>query len=128
MSSVKNRERGFSSCHKHRKKKKFWVFMRNWTLDLQIPPSGALQLSHRLHEWGPVWSSCITCALHTARISNVNSIMFLFFFERVLIGKDEKTFHKTYFKFSVPQVNKDSGYSMFWKILSKEKRDWSNIS
>lgn len=38
------------------------------------------------------------------------------------LAKTKKTFHKTYFKFSVPQVNKHSGYSMFWKILSKEKR------
>ena len=42
--------------------------------------------------------------------------------KRLPIGKNKKNFHKTYFKFSVPQVNKHSGYSMFWKILSKEKR------
>ena len=37
----------FSSCHERGTKKKFWVPVRNGTLDLWIPHSDALSLSHR---------------------------------------------------------------------------------
>ena len=42
---LNDEERCFLSCHKHGTKKKFWVPMRNWTSDLQIPHCDALPLS-----------------------------------------------------------------------------------
>ena len=58
----KERERCFSSCHEHGTKKKICVSMRNRTLDLRIPRSDALPLSHRDS---------------TAGISNVDGVMFV---------------------------------------------------
>ena len=59
-------------------KKKFWVPMRNRTSDLWISHSDALPLSHRDSMVSEVcYKVHMTCTLHTARISNVNSIMFV---------------------------------------------------
>ena len=67
-----------SSCHKHGTKKKFWVPMRNRTSDLRIPRSDALPLSHRDSTVSEVYYEVhMTRVLHTARISNVDSVMFL---------------------------------------------------
>ena len=52
--------------------------MRNQTSDLWIPHSDALPLSHRDSMVSEVcYEVHMTHALHTARISNVNSIMFV---------------------------------------------------
>ena len=54
---------------------KFWVPMMNWTPDLWIPRSDALPLSHSN---STVSKGCykihMTSILHTARISNVDSV------------------------------------------------------
>ena len=57
--------------------------MRNRPLDLRIPRSDALPLSHRdagYGEQGPSRSSYITSVLYAARISNVDNVMSMFFF------------------------------------------------
>ena len=75
---LRNKERCFSSCHKCGTNKTFWVPMRNWTSDLQMPHSDALPLSHRDSTVNEVYYEVhITCILHTARISNVNRVMFV---------------------------------------------------
>ena len=52
--------------------------MRNRTSDLWIPHSDTLPLSHRDSMVSKVcYEVHMTRALHTARISNVNSIMFV---------------------------------------------------
>ena len=52
--------------------------MRNRTSDLWISHSDALPLSHRDSTVSKVYYEVhMTRALHTARISNVNSIMFV---------------------------------------------------
>ena len=52
--------------------------MRNRTLDHQIPHSDALPLSHRDSMVSEVYYEVqMTCVLHTARISNVDSVMFV---------------------------------------------------
>ena len=52
--------------------------MRNRTSDLRIPHSDALPLSHRDSSVSKVYYEVrMTRVLHTARISNVNSVMFL---------------------------------------------------
>ena len=54
------------------------VPMRNRTSDLQIPSSDALPLSHRDSMVSEVYHKVhMTCVQHTARISNVNSVMFV---------------------------------------------------
>ena len=74
----RNGERCFSSCQEYGAKKKFWVPMRNQTSDLRIPRFDAPPLSH--------WDSTVSevfyevhmkRVLHTARISNVDSVMFV---------------------------------------------------
>ena len=59
--------------------KKRWVLrMRNQTSDLWIPPSNALPLSHRDSTVSEVFYKVhMTCILHTSRISNVDSVMFV---------------------------------------------------
>ena len=52
--------------------------MRNGTLDLQIPCSDALALSHRDSTVSKVYYKVhMTSVLHTARISNFDSVMFV---------------------------------------------------
>ena len=52
--------------------------MRNRTSDLRIPRSDALTLSHRDSTVSKVYYEIhITRVLHTARISNVDSVMFV---------------------------------------------------
>ena len=61
-----------------RHRKKFRVPMRNRTSDLRIPRSGALPLSHRDSTVSEVcYKVHMTRVLHTARISNVDSLMFV---------------------------------------------------
>ena len=72
----------FSSCHKRGTKKEFCVPVRNRTSDLRIPHSDALPLSHRDSTVSEVYYEVhMTCVLHTAWISNVDSVMFV---DRVL--------------------------------------------
>ena len=64
----------FFRCHKHWREK-----IRNQTCDPQILHSNALPLSHRDYM---VTNTCqfskfMTCAMHTARISNVQKVMFV---------------------------------------------------
>ena len=79
MARIKNRERRFSSCHEHETKEKFWVPMRNQTSDPRIPRSDALPLRHsRDSTVSEVYHEVhVTGALHTAKISNVDSVMFV---------------------------------------------------
>ena len=52
--------------------------MRNRTSDLRIPRSDALPLSHRDSTVSEVYYEVhMTRVLHTARISNVDSVMFV---------------------------------------------------
>ena len=68
----------FSSHHEHGTKKKFRVPMRNQTSDLWIPRSDALPLSHRDSAVSKVYYKVhMTHVMRTARISNVNSLMFV---------------------------------------------------
>ena len=68
----------FSSCHERETKRKFWVPMRNRTSDLQIPRSDALPLSHRDSTMSEVYYEVhITRILHTARISQIDRVMFV---------------------------------------------------
>ena len=65
MYKQKYKERCFSSCHERgTKKKKIWVPMKNRTSDLRIPRSD-YEVHMMIH------------VLHTARISNVDSVMFV---------------------------------------------------
>ena len=53
--------------------------MRNRTTDLQIPRSDAVPLSHRDSTVSEVYYEVrMTRVLHTARISNVDSVMFVY--------------------------------------------------
>ena len=59
-------------------RKKFLDPMRNRTSDLRIPRSDALPLSHRDSTVSEVYYEVhMTRVLHTARISNVDSVMFV---------------------------------------------------
>ena len=59
-------------------KEKILRSMRNQTSDLQIPCSNALPLSHRDSTVGEVYYKVhMTHVLHTTRISNVISVMFV---------------------------------------------------
>ena len=71
-------ERYFSSCHERGTKKKFLDPMRNRTSDLRIPRSDALPLSHGNSTVSEVYYEVhMTRVLRTARISNVDSLMFV---------------------------------------------------
>ena len=53
--------------------------MRNRTTDLQIPRSDAVPLSHRDSTVSEVYYEVrMTRVLHTARINNVDSVMFVY--------------------------------------------------
>ena len=59
-------------------KKKFRVPLRNRASDLRIPRSDALPLSHRdTTVSGVYYEVHMTSVLHTTRISNVDSVMFV---------------------------------------------------
>ena len=67
-----------SSCHERGTKKKILSPMRNRTSDLRIPRSDALPLSHRDSTVSEVYYEVhMTRVLHTARISNVDSVTFV---------------------------------------------------
>ena len=53
--------------------------MRNWILDLRIPRSDALPLSHIYFMLSEVYhyEGYMTHVLHTARISNISGVMFV---------------------------------------------------
>ena len=75
---LNNRIVNFSSCHERGTKKKFWVPMRKRTSDLRIPRSDALPLSHIDSAVSEVYYDVhMARVLHTARISNVESVMFV---------------------------------------------------
>ena len=66
------------SCHERGTKKTFWVPMRNRTSDQRIPRSDALPLSHREAIVSEVnYEVHLTRVLNTARISNVDGVMFV---------------------------------------------------
>ena len=70
----------FLSCYERGTRRKFWVHMRNRNLDLWIPRSDALSLSHRDSLVGKAHyevHACMRRVLHTARISDVDSVMFV---------------------------------------------------
>ena len=74
----RNEERCFSSCQEYGAKKTFWVPVWNQTSDLRIPWSDALTLSHRDSTVSEAYYKVhMICILHTAGISNVNSIIFV---------------------------------------------------
>ena len=59
-------------------KEKFWVLMRNRTSNFRIPRSDALPLSHRDSTVSEVYYEVhMTSVLHTARISDVDSVMYV---------------------------------------------------
>ena len=67
-----------SSCHERGTKKKFLVPMKNRTSDLRIPRSDALTTKpERLTVSEVYYEVHMTRVLHTARISNVYSVMFV---------------------------------------------------
>ena len=99
------KERWFSSCHERGTKKKFWVPMRNQTSDLRISRSDALPLSLRDSTVSEVYFEVhMTRVLHTARISNVDSVIF----ERCFSSCHERGKKK---KFWVPMRTQN----FFWK-------------
>ena len=66
----------FSSCRERKTKEK--VPMRNRTSDLRIPLSYALPLSRRDSTVNEVYYEVhLTRVLHTARINNVDSVIFV---------------------------------------------------
>ena len=67
--------------------------MKNQTSDLQIPRSDALPLSHSDSTMSKVYREVhLTCVLHTARISNVDGVVFVMLMTR----------RKTSFSISLP--------------------------
>ena len=66
------------SCHERGTKKTFGVPMRNRTSDQRIPRSDALPLSHRDATVSEVkYEVHMTRVLNTARIGNVDGVMFV---------------------------------------------------
>ena len=66
----------FSSCRERKTKEK--VPMRNRTSDLRIPLSNALPLNRRDSTVNEVYYEVhLTRVLHTARINNVDSVIFV---------------------------------------------------
>ena len=102
-------------CHKRGTNKNLWVPMRNRTSDLRIPHSDALPLSHRDSSVSKVYYEVhMTRVLHTARISNVNSVMFLglriFFFVSYSL-QDEK--HLSLFLYQAQNLPSQSLISIY---------------
>ena len=83
--------------------------MRNRTSDLRIPRSDALPLSHRDSTVSEVYYEVhMTRVLHTARISNFDSVMGTFFLCPSLVTR-----RKTYFS-----------EATFCGLLKKKGRQW----
>ena len=75
---LRNRERCFFILSGGWDKEKFWVLMKNQTSHLWILHSDALPLSYRDSTESKVYYEVhVTCVLHAARISNVDSEMFV---------------------------------------------------
>ena len=90
--------------------------MKNQTSDLQIPRSDALPLSHSDSTTSKVYREVhLTCVLHTARISNVDGVVFVMLMTR----------RKTSFSISLPSSKLTISvvlfiiYSCFVVTLSK---------
>ena len=90
--------------------------MKNQTSDLQIPRSDALPLSHSDSTMNKVYREVhLTCVLHTARISNVDGVVFVMLMTR----------RKTSFPISLPSSKLTISvvlfiiYSCFVVTLSK---------
>ena len=90
--------------------------MKNQTSDLQIPRSDALPLSHSDYTMSKVYREVhLTCVLHTARISNVDGVVFVMLMTR----------RKTSFSISLPSSKLTISvvlfiiYSCFVVTLSK---------
>ena len=72
------RERCFSSCHERGKKKISESSKRKRTSDPRIPRSDTLPMSQRDSTVSEVYHKVhMTRVLHTARISNVDGVMFV---------------------------------------------------
>ena len=120
----------FSSGHE-RGKKKFWVLMRNRTSDPQIPYFDALPPSHRVSTMSEVYYEVhITRVLHTARISNVDSVMFC----EQNKNDELKTYHLSYSIFywvdrsravrlPCTQTQSQFLFSVTWETLDVEMED-----
>ena len=80
--SKENRERCFSSRHKRRTKKNFWVPMRNRTSDLLIPRSDAAPLSHK--------DSTVSVVYYEAHMTRVRPV--LFFLYSTLVTRRKTSF------------------------------------
>ena len=90
--------------------------MKNQTSDLQIPCPDALTLSHSDYTVSKVYHEVhLTCVLHTARISNVDGVVFVMLMTR----------RKTSFPISLPSSKLTISvvlfiiYSCFVVTLSK---------
>ena len=97
MWKEQNRERYFSYCHERGTKKQFRVPTRNRTSDL--PRSDALLLSHRDSTVSEVYYEVImTRVLHTAKISNVDSVMFVYRIREMVSFEPCKEIEKDVFR------------------------------
>ena len=67
-------DRCSSSCHKHGTRKKFWLPMRSWTLELQIPHPDALPQSH--------WDSVVRKAQY--EVHTWHTAIFLFCLQNMM--------------------------------------------
>ena len=70
----RKRERCSSSCHKYGTRQKFWLPMRNWTLELQISHPDALPQSH--------WDSEVRKAQYEVHIWH--TAIFLFYLQNMM--------------------------------------------
>ena len=135
----------FPSCHERGTKKKFWVPMRNRTSDLRIPHSDALPLSHRDSTVSEVYYEVhMTRVLHTARISNIDSVMFVVEIREIQqLYSTGRTEHFR-FKFLIssqarfklsslgcPWVREGRGGGrMFWyyrRLTDKKRNGWTGV-
>ena len=124
----------FASCHERGTKEKFWVPMRNRISDFQIPRFVALLLSHwdygeRLYSPYEIYYDIMTSVLYTARISNVDSSIFVNIIREMVSVELGKEIEKDVFaschergtrkKFWVPMRNlsSDASHMNFEKEL-----------
>ena len=129
-------ERYFSSCHERGTKKKFLDPMRNRTSDLRIPRSDALPLSHGNSTVSEVYYEVhMTRVLRTARISNVDSVMFVNRLRKMVsfeLGKEiVKDIFRVWDKEKIQSPHEDSEGLRFdssWVIVvlreSSSEMDW----
>ena len=116
----------FASCHERGTKEKFWVPMTNRISDIQIPRFVALLLSHgdygeRLYGPYEIYYDIMTSVLYTARISNVESSIFVNIIREMVSVELGKEIEKDIFaschergtrkKFWVPMRNRSSDAS-----------------